>query len=81
MQTVDELSRQSFLCFIETEWAVKRDSLDCVGYKVPSIAREIIQANITPLMPYICFKGRKYKEDETRIVRKAFVYDAQHDVY
>jgi hypothetical protein len=51
------------------------------GYKVPSIAREVIQAKVTPLMPYTCPKGRKYNEDEARIVRKAFVYDPQHDVY
>lgn len=51
------------------------------GYKVPSIAREIIQAKITPLMPYTCPKGRKYNEDEARIVRKEFDYDKQHDVF
>lgn len=62
------------------EKGIRSIALDA-GYKVPSIAREIIQTKVTPLMPYTCPKGRKFNEDEERIVRKEFVYDPQHDVY
>ncbi len=51
------------------------------GYKVPHIARELIERNITPLMPYTRPKGRKHNEDELKVVKKEFVYDPSADVY
>ena len=51
------------------------------GYKVPHIARELIERKITPLMPYTRPKGRKYNEDEVNVMKKEFVYDVSADVY
>ena len=51
------------------------------GYKVPHIARELIERRITPLMPYTRPKGKKNHEEELRIVKKEFVYDKSADVY
>lgn len=50
------------------------------GYKTPAVAREIIQAGITPLFPYTRPKGKKYNEDEpVKFGAKDFKYDKQHD--
>lgn len=51
------------------------------GYKVPHIARELIERKITPLMPYTRPKGKKNNEEALRIVKKEFVYDESADVY
>lgn len=51
------------------------------GYKVPHIARELIERKITPLMPYTRPKGKKNNEDELKVVKKKFVYDICADVY
>ena len=51
------------------------------GYKVPHIARELIERKITPLMPYTRPKGKKNNEDELKVVKKEFVYDVSADVY
>jgi transposase len=51
------------------------------GYKVPHIARELIERKITPLMPYTRPKGKQNNEDELKIVKKKFVYDVSADVY
>ena len=51
------------------------------GYKMPHIARELIERQITPLMPYTRPKGKKNNEEELRIVKKKFVYDVSADVY
>ena len=51
------------------------------GYKVPAIARELIERKITPLMPYTRPKGAKYNEESLRVEKKAYVYDVSADVY
>ena len=51
------------------------------GYKMPHIARELIERKITPLMPYTRPKGKKNNEEELRIVKKKFIYDVSADVY
>lgn len=51
------------------------------GYKVPHIARELIERKITPLMPYTRPKGRKYNEDDVKVVKNEFEYDVSADVY
>lgn len=51
------------------------------GYKVPHIARELIERKITPLMPYTRPKGKKNNEEELRVVKKEFMYDVSADVY
>jgi len=51
------------------------------GYKVPHIARELIERKITPLMPYTRPKGKKNNEEELRVVKKEFLYDVSADVY
>lgn len=51
------------------------------GYKVPHIARELIERKITPLMPYTRPKGKKNNEDELNVVKKKFEYDISADVY
>ena len=51
------------------------------GYKVPHVARELIERKITPLMPYTRPKGKKNNEDELKVVKKEFVYDVSADVY
>lgn len=50
------------------------------GYKNPAIARELIERNITPLMPYTRPKGRK-DTTELAVGKQAFVYDKSADVY
>jgi hypothetical protein len=50
------------------------------GYKVPHIARELIERKITPLMPYTRPKGRK-NEGDLKVGKKKFVYDKSADVY
>jgi transposase len=50
------------------------------GYKTPHIARELIERNITPLMPYTRPKGQKDPTD-LRVGKQAFVYDKNADVY
>jgi transposase len=51
------------------------------GYKVPAVARELIERRITPLMPYSRPKGRKFNEEESSVEKKKFIYDASADVY
>jgi transposase len=51
------------------------------GYKVPHIARELIERKITPLMPYTRPKGRKNNEGDLKVGKKKFVYDKSADVY
>lgn len=51
------------------------------GYKVPHVARELIERKITPLMPYTRPKGRKNNEEELKVVKKEFMYDVSADVY
>lgn len=51
------------------------------GYKVPHIARELIERKITPLMPYTRPKGKKNNEEELKVVKKEFEYDVSADVY
>lgn len=50
------------------------------GYKTPHIARELIERNITPLMPYTRPHGQKDTSD-VKIGKHAFVYDKSADVY
>jgi len=51
------------------------------GYKVPHVARELIERKITPLMPYTRPKGKKNNEEELKVVKNEFVYDVSADVY
>ena len=51
------------------------------GYKVPHVARELIERKITPLMPYTRPKGKKNNEEELKAVKNEFVYNVNADVY
>lgn len=52
------------------------------GYKTPAICREIINAGITPLLPYTAPKGKKNNEDNpVKMGKKNFIYDKTQDVF
>lgn len=60
--------------------AIRSIGLDA-GYKVPSVARELIERKITPLMPYGRPKGKKFNEETVRVSKKEYIYDKCADVY
>lgn len=52
------------------------------GYKTPAVMKEVIEKEVTPLVPYTAPKGKRNNEDKaTKVAKKEFKYDEQKDVY